>query len=67
MTNQTTNQLAEALAQDATTQRFQPSRLDVLDWVWQNDLRFAAFLPLKQNDPRISRLKQMLTPIGDRR
>jgi hypothetical protein len=66
MNDQTTNQLAESLAQDATTQRFQPSRLDVLDWVWRDDLRFAAFLPLRHADPRILRLKQMLTPHGDR-
>lgn len=62
----TTNQLAEALALDATTPRFQPSRLDVLDWVRDGDLRFAAFLPLKREDPRLPLLKRMLAPIGDR-
>ena len=62
----TTRQLAEALALDATTKRFHPSLLDVLDWVYRRDLRFAAFLPLKQADPRIETLRQMLLPVGER-
>lgn len=66
MTTMTTSQLAEALASDAATPRFQPSRLDVLDWVRDGDLRFAAFLPLRREDPRLEQLRQLLAPIGER-
>jgi hypothetical protein len=62
----TPRQLAEDLAKDASTKRFQPSLADVLDWVWRDDLRFTCFLPLKRQDPRLEQLKQMLLPIGER-
>jgi hypothetical protein len=59
--------LAEDLALDASTTSFQPSALDVLDWVREGDLRFASFLPDKRLDPRLGQLEQLLLPIGDRR
>lgn len=62
----TARQLAEAIAIDASTTKFQPSLLDVMDWVYRQDLRFAGFLPLKDQDPRLEELRQMLLPKGDR-
>lgn len=62
----TARQLAEALALDASTTKFQPSLLDVMSWVHTGDLRFAGFLPLKDQDPRIETLRQMLLPSGER-
>lgn len=66
MTPVSTRGLAEGLAQDAQTERFQPSALDVLDWVREGDLRFAGFLPERLRDPRISQLQNLLSPIGER-
>lgn len=62
----TARQLAEALALDASTQKFQPSLLDVMSWVHTQDLRFAGFLPLKDQDPRLEELRQMLLPSSER-
>ncbi len=62
----TARQLAEALAVDASTKKFRPSLLDVMDWVNSGDLRFAGFLPLKREDPRLETLRQMLLPSGER-
>jgi hypothetical protein len=62
----TPRELAEALALDASTPKFQPSLLDVLSWVNTGDLRFAGFLPLKHQDPRLEALRQMLLPSKDR-
>ena len=62
----TARQLAEALALDASTSKFQPSLLDVMSWVHTGDLRFAGFLPLKDQDPRLEVLRQMLLPSGER-
>ena len=64
--NKTARQLAEAIAIDASTTKFQPSLLDVMSWVHTGDLRFAGFLPLKDRDPRLEELRQMLLPKGDR-
>lgn len=66
MNSITPRQLAEAIALDASTEKFQPSLLDVLDWVYNGDLRFASFLPLKDQDPRLEVLRQMLLPARER-
>jgi hypothetical protein len=65
-TTTTARQLAESIAIDASTAKFQPSLLDVMDWVYSQDLRFAGFLPLKDQDPRLEQLRQMLLPSKDR-
>jgi hypothetical protein len=65
-TTTTARQLAESIATDASTTKFQPSLLDVMSWVHTGDLRFAGFLPLKDQDPRLEQLRQMLLPKGDR-
>lgn len=62
----TARELAEALALDASTDKFQPSLLDVMSWVSTQDLRFAGFLPLKDQDPRLETLRQMLLPSSER-
>ena len=62
----TARELAEALALDASTDKFQPSLLDVMSWVTSQDLRFAGFLPLKDQDPRLETLRQMLLPSSER-
>lgn len=62
----TPRELAEAIALDASTDKFQPSLLDVMSWVSTQDLRFAGFLPLKDQDPRLEALRQMLLPSKER-
>ena len=62
----TPRELAEAIALDASTAKFQPSLLDVMSWVTSEDLRFTAFLPLRDQDPRVEQLRQMLLPSKDR-
>lgn len=62
----TARELAESIALDASTAKFQPSLLDVMDWVYSQDLRFAGFLPLKDQDPRLETLRQMLLPSKER-
>ena len=54
--------LLDAVARDARTERFHPTGTDVLGWITQGDLRFAAFLPEGKTDPRIGRLRGMLLP-----
>jgi len=54
--------LLDDVARDARTEKFHPTGTDVLGWITQNDLRFAAFLPKGKTDPRITLLRDMLVP-----
>lgn len=54
--------LLDAVTRDACTETFRPLASDVLGWITQNDLRFAAFLPQGKTDPRLSQLRSMLVP-----